>query len=299
MAPSQEAYKSEDYAPLLQNEPDVDLEPRIPRDRYSRIKDIVIVIQFIVIASTLLLVSTTSKYKSDPLLYSPVNHLLEEKVITFHSGVGNDTTKYMGEPSPELDKAWDDLYGFGINKISKHDADQLPVKTVRIPSDPDHYVVALDVYHQLHCLNLIRKAFHSDYYHKLHAGHVVHPRLSEEEHITHCIEHLRQSIICASDVSTIVWHWNSEKNMTIGRSGVPHTCKNFDKISEWANQPENRFYWRDFDLGKRRSKTRIEMGPFNQRERGKEQIGLPVEFARFFLDEYSTLIPGCASVLAI
>ncbi|KAI3612864.1 hypothetical protein WG66_005458 [Moniliophthora roreri] len=246
---AQEAYKSEDYTPLLQNEPDVELKPTISRDRYSRVKNVIIVIQFIVIASMLLLASTTSQCKkSSPLLYSPVNHLLEEKIVTFRNAIGNDTTKYMGDPSPELDKAWDDLYGFGINKISKDDADQLPVKTVRIPSDPDHYVVALDVYHQLHCLNLIRKAFYWDYYHKLHPGPVINSSISEEEHVPHCIEHLRQSIVCASDVSAIVWYWDVEKNKTISRPAVPHTCKNFDKISEWANQPENRIYWNEFDL---------------------------------------------------
>lgn len=32
------------------------------------------------------------------------------------------------------------------------DAVQLANRTVPLPGDPDHYVVILDVFHQLHCL---------------------------------------------------------------------------------------------------------------------------------------------------
>ncbi|ESK90002.1 hypothetical protein Moror_7932 [Moniliophthora roreri MCA 2997] len=248
--------ESTDYAPLLQEDPTFELNSTNadPHYRNSRSKSRflygIVALQSIVIVVLLTLLSKGVARKSKPLLYSPVNHLLEEKTVQFHSAVGKDTTIYMGEPSPEVDKAWDDLYGFGVNRILKHEADQLPVKTVRISGDPSHYIVQLDVFHQLHCLNIIRKALHRDYYEHLHAdsGHMPDSKEDEEQHVAHCIEHLRQSIVCASDVSTIVWQWIPERNQTMGRSGVPHTCKSFDKISEWASQPENRLHWNDFDL---------------------------------------------------
>ncbi|KAJ8093851.1 hypothetical protein PM082_009715 [Marasmius tenuissimus] len=135
--------------------------------------------------------------------------------------MNNDTTEYVGGPSPELDRRWDDLYRF---------------PTIRIPSDPDNYIVALDVFHQVHCLNMLRKGLRPDYYPPV-----------EDWHVQHCIEHLRQAILCSSDVSLIIYHWNYEQNSTYGRSATPHTCRNFDTIYEWAKDPKNNLPLNEFD----------------------------------------------------
>ncbi|KAJ8091063.1 hypothetical protein PM082_024673 [Marasmius tenuissimus] len=185
--------------------------------------------------------------QGERLLYSPVNHLIEHEVVTFHSGINGDTTKYMGPPSPEVDAAWDELYGFGMSKISKHEADQLPLRTVRISGDRDRYAVQLDVFHQLHCLNMIRKALYPDYYHGLYPPGHNNTHEDDMNHVAHCVEHIRQGITCASDVSLIVWEWVPEKNTTMGRSGTPHTCRKFDKIAEWAKQPEHLLRPGEFD----------------------------------------------------
>lgn len=36
--------------------------------------------------------------------------------------------------------------------------------TLEIPNDEGHYVVLLDIFHSLHCLNEIRKSLHPAYY---------------------------------------------------------------------------------------------------------------------------------------
>jgi hypothetical protein len=96
-------------------------------------------------------------------------------------------TIYMEDPSPRVDQAWEDLYGtrttshriashsiptrvtsrashhplihpgFGISWLTPHEASLLPNATSRLVEDPSHYVSGLDVFHQLHCLDLIRK----------------------------------------------------------------------------------------------------------------------------------------------
>lgn len=40
----------------------------------------------------------------------------------------------------------------GVIKIPKADADKLPNATLPIPGEEDGYIIALEVYHQLHCL---------------------------------------------------------------------------------------------------------------------------------------------------
>lgn len=43
-------------------------------------------------------------------------------------------------------------------------AAQLPNCTTRIPGDDNGYIVGLDVFHQLHCLNHLRKTLYPDRY---------------------------------------------------------------------------------------------------------------------------------------
>jgi hypothetical protein len=45
-----------------------------------------------------------------------------------------------------------------MTKIPKSIASNLVNKTYRIPGDEEHYVIQLDVFHQLHCL--VRKLSH-------------------------------------------------------------------------------------------------------------------------------------------
>jgi hypothetical protein len=44
------------------------------------------------------------------------------------------------------------------SQISEIEAAKLDSTTLNIPNRPDQFLIELDVYHQLHCLNTIRKA---------------------------------------------------------------------------------------------------------------------------------------------
>lgn len=52
----------------------------------------------------------------------------------------------------------------GISQIPYSAARQLPNATEWIPGSDDQYIVELDVFHQLHCLNAIRKTFFPERY---------------------------------------------------------------------------------------------------------------------------------------
>lgn len=83
-------------------------------------------------------------------------------------------------------------------KISGQEASQLSRPTSQISRDPVYYITSLDVYHQLHCLNDIRKMardFNST------VGGLC--RL-QTMHKFHCNDSTRQSLMCNADLSLII-----------------------------------------------------------------------------------------------
>ena len=120
-----------------------------------------------------------------------------------------------------------------ISQITAESAAKLPNATTPFTHDASFYIVELDVFHQLHCLNSLRKLAYPDVYTiDLTSG-------SEEAaeniyHMEHCYEQLRQSLQCSSDISTIYWEWSVKKQKMFGNVRTTHTCKNFEKIRDWA-----------------------------------------------------------------
>ncbi|THH30884.1 hypothetical protein EUX98_g3329 [Antrodiella citrinella] len=118
-------------------------------------------------------------------------------------GFSRHKTIYQGEPSDEVDKAWEDLYNsFGLSQIPKAQARLLPNKTLPILGDEENYAVGLAVFHQLHCLNSLRKGLNPEYYRDPVTGAISN--IAQEdwpEHASHCVDNIRQSLMCASDIS--------------------------------------------------------------------------------------------------
>ncbi|EGX90436.1 hypothetical protein CCM_06856 [Cordyceps militaris CM01] len=166
-------------------------------------------------------------------VYTPAQSVVEYHNILFTGGLKGDTSKYLGS-TPSVDEAWDNLYNKTlISQILPEAAAHLVNATTRFSNDTDYHIVELDVFHQLHCLNMMRKLVYPNAYPMdLTSG-------SDEAqdnifHMEHCYEQLRQSLQCTSDLSTITWQWSRKQQRFIGNVHTMHTCKNFDKIHEWA-----------------------------------------------------------------
>ncbi|KAF8983073.1 hypothetical protein BDQ17DRAFT_1261724, partial [Cyathus striatus] len=157
----------------------------------------------------------------------PGNHLVEYFPVTFHTGYEENRPIYDKPPSKEVDDAWSSLYKYASIQISKSDAARLPNKTWPILTDSDrHYVSGFDVFHQLHCLDYIRKATHESHYNLT----------NKDTTVQYCISALRQSIMCTADLSAIVFQWSESRKRVIERADIVHSCRNFTKIYEWTIQ---------------------------------------------------------------
>lgn len=70
----------------------------------------------------------------------------------------------------------------------------------------------------------IRQAFYPEYYpHPVNPGHVMH-----------CINSVRQSLMCMADISVINWEWDEQLDILIESKGNTHTCRDFERIKQWA-----------------------------------------------------------------
>ncbi|KAF9530399.1 hypothetical protein CPB83DRAFT_810742 [Crepidotus variabilis] len=166
----------------------------------------------------------------DEMVYSPAQDIIEPQNVVFTSGFVPEVSIYQGPSSPERDQAWEDLYSYGISRIPKSSAARLVNKTVPIPDDPDHYVVMLKVFHQLHCLNMLRL--------RLWSNGTFDPSniLMSMDHLSHCMDSLRQALMCSSDITPIPWSWNYETKEAKPVADIQHSCRNFNKVKEWARE---------------------------------------------------------------
>lgn len=105
--------------------------------------------------------------------------------------------------------------------VKKYD---LPVSTP-FPWDTERSIYYVKGIHDLHCLKLIRKAIVSK-----HHGREQPFNLN---HLYHCLDGLRQDIMCAADDTPMpapVEHHVGDAQM--------RKCRNWDKLIEWARRPD-------------------------------------------------------------
>ncbi|KAG1740989.1 hypothetical protein EDB19DRAFT_1908303 [Suillus lakei] len=147
----------------------------------------------------------------DVVLESPVNEAIESIGIVKFNGSFGATSIYSGSPSPEIDSAWERI---SLNpRPIRMTLEQL-LRTGEKPSPsmvryPDEYgggyMATIEVIHQLHCVDLLRRASWGD-----HSYHHENIHQSPEEfrpHLDHCIEILRQVTMCKGDVTMITNDW--------------------------------------------------------------------------------------------
>ncbi|KAJ7222515.1 hypothetical protein GGX14DRAFT_428972 [Mycena pura] len=170
------------------------------------------------------LMSASKPFRFPEAGYSPAEHAIKYKTIKFHRGLGDDVPIYERPPSAEVDQAWEALYAYAASRVPKSEVDKMSNTTWPILHEQGNYVIALDAFHQLHCLDMLRQ--------ELHPGH-NYTRMSKT-HLRHCIGVIRQSLMCYADVTPVVWQWSTKFQEAEQRDDLLHTCRDFDAIQSWA-----------------------------------------------------------------
>ncbi|KAF2006138.1 hypothetical protein P154DRAFT_422717 [Amniculicola lignicola CBS 123094] len=151
---------------------------------------------------------------------------------------------YRQPAGPEVDAAWSAL---GIDYrsvvIPESEAKRTGLRPDQVKINQKYgggYPANVEGLHHLHCLNLLRKALYwnYDYYRKQKEGAFVNAEFIVQIHTTHCLDILRQQLMCVTDVGVLgqVW-WQPEgddKPTQFVDFNTKHRCRNYEAIRAWA-----------------------------------------------------------------
>lgn len=161
----------------------------------------------------------------------------------FLQPLDENETRYVGEPSPAIDAAWNDLLHAQYVALEDREAQQIPVEhRAKIWHGGDEFdFMELGVFHNLHCLNEIRTVLdqRKHEYHNPKIGrnrrdgrhHTIH---TGRVHLDHCIDQIRQALMCHSDLTPVPMMPVEGMPDTFLGNGEAHTCRDFDAIWKWV-----------------------------------------------------------------
>ncbi|KAF8319621.1 hypothetical protein DL93DRAFT_102637 [Clavulina sp. PMI_390] len=178
-------------------------------------------------------------------VYSPA-----AKVLTHEHKLSKRFTQvsdYQGPRTYERDRLWASLYmPYSWVGVTRELAKPMLNQTERIQDDikimgEPRYILDLDVFHQLHCLDMIRRKLKGpregeDQEHKPHFAPMGPADDPTYDHVDHCINSVREALMCNPDLTPVVWQWDEASQKSGPKIDVVHTCANFNAIQEWGKK---------------------------------------------------------------
>jgi hypothetical protein len=118
------------------------------------------------------------------------------------------------------------------------------------PAAGGGYIVSTVGTHQLHCLHYIWQDHHSALIPSVQRQMADVPELYER-HYEHCVDYIRESLMCNFDTGLIPYNWVLNHNNPTPNSNAMHKCVNWDRLQDWLKSraveiPEG-FIWRQPD----------------------------------------------------
>ncbi|PWY91613.1 hypothetical protein BO94DRAFT_489481 [Aspergillus sclerotioniger CBS 115572] len=169
-----------------------------------------------------------------PLLTKQMNATLVEP---------NPLPIYRQPPSPSVDAAWNRLANINPIAITRNDVIKLgrdPAQAAKWPESfgfgPDAYIGRLDIFHQIHCLDWLRRETYFDHYYGKKWPPGTPPSDMHRTHISHCIYILLQNLMCNANVDIYTHFWADAQLNAFPDFSVNHKCRDFEAILAWQEE---------------------------------------------------------------
>ncbi|KAG8156439.1 hypothetical protein KVR01_013673 [Diaporthe batatas] len=155
-------------------------------------------------------------------------------------------------PNPVDEAVWDDwelttvvpVTASGIRALGKDPSTAAKLEDDVWGMGDDAYAAVLDVFHQIHCLNQLRKFAYADYYHMKIANADPEALTSHEVHTNHCVDIILQAIQCSGNLQLVTMHWMERQQYPFPDMSTNRQCVDFNRIVEWRN--DNRIDMKKF-----------------------------------------------------
>ncbi|KAF1976826.1 hypothetical protein BU23DRAFT_551264 [Bimuria novae-zelandiae CBS 107.79] len=161
-----------------------------------------------------------------------------DRTVRFDGSLSRGSSHYKGPPSTEVDELWEQLVPhdetervmvisegvFQTVNTSKH--------SVKAPSNlgPGR-LAAFEGFHYIHCLHNLWKTHYPEYY--TEEANFAKERPEEWlEHVDHCVDMLRQKLMCDADPGLITYSWLKNHHNPHPNFNVEHKCRSYDKLLE-------------------------------------------------------------------
>ncbi|RGP78626.1 hypothetical protein FLONG3_3248 [Fusarium longipes] len=145
------------------------------------------------------------------------------------------------KPDPEVDEAWEDLEIIRVFPITEAEVRRLgkdPELLVKFPQEyglgDNAYMAQIDMFHQIHCLNLLRHLAWAEY----NRNGTAKKPFSDLHwiHVSHCTDILMQNLMCNGNLDIVTFNWVETQSNPFPDFDVNHKCRDFDAIYEWQDK---------------------------------------------------------------
>lgn len=173
-----------------------------------------------------------------PLLNSiEIPAVYRESYAQYQVGVGPQI--FLQEPSEKTDAAWERLIAENSFAIKESDIVAMrkdPSVAVKLPRKYDidgeqAYMAKASIFHDIHCLDYIRKTAYQEYYFPNGTDDVPF----HDYHLAHCTMILLEHLTCAGDPSFHVYQWMDEFDEPVTDTNVWRKCWDFETVLEEHN----------------------------------------------------------------
>lgn len=140
-------------------------------------------------------------------------------------------SKYTSSPSHDSDAVWKKLQQVRGVAITLQEASKFNVPATGLSAGNGTTATLLGVQHNLHCIRFIRQVLHPSYYYPTQTDSEREGRVV---HAGHCLEALRQSIMCTPDLTPrgVFWEDEERSNIAVNPSSKME-CLDWESLVGW------------------------------------------------------------------
>ncbi|KAH9890205.1 hypothetical protein F4778DRAFT_785366 [Xylariomycetidae sp. FL2044] len=148
------------------------------------------------------------------LVYSPAADGITMRVETIDTQFPTSNI-YKGSPSPQLDEIWDSLTANVHVRISSEELARMNETSIALSDEDGGYLGG----------NWIRHVVYKDHYEEFPMAQM---------HIAHCIDSLRQTLMCQPNNALFMYDWAETLNGPVPRFVARRECVDWSKLVTWS-----------------------------------------------------------------